>query len=148
MILNTTGPWANKLLESALNLKLKPRPTFSRDLAFVVPKRFNGPYALAFSTESKDQDTLLDRGGRHLFTVPWKDFTLIGVWHKVFTDTPENITVTKKEMAAFIKEVNDGCPMLNLSPGQVQLINTGLTLFGPFALEEVIARCWRWCHLK
>jgi glycerol-3-phosphate dehydrogenase len=130
MVLNAAGPWANDLLESILDLKLKPRPTFSRDLAFVVPKRFNGSFALAFSTESKDQDTLLDRGGRHLFAVPWKDFTLIGVWHKVFNNSPENITVSRNEMAAFIKEVNSGYPMLNLSLEKVQVINTGLTLFG------------------
>ena len=130
MVLNTAGPWANRLLESALNVKLKTRPTFSRDLAFVVPKRFKGPCALAFATESKDQDTLLDRGGRHLFAVPWKNFTLIGVWHKVFKDPPDNITVSKAEMEAFLSEVNAGCPMLDLNLAQVQLINTGLTLFG------------------
>lgn len=130
MVLNTAGPWANRLLESALDVKLKSRPTFSRDLAFVVPKRFKGPCALAFATDSKDQDTLLDRGGRHLFAVPWKDFTLIGVWHKVFKDFPDHITVSKAEMEAFLGEVNAGCPVLDLSLDQVQLINTGLTLFG------------------
>jgi glycerol-3-phosphate dehydrogenase len=130
IVLNAAGPWANRLLESTLGINLNPRPTFSRDLAFVVPKRLNGPCALAFATESKDQDTLLDRGGRHLFAVPWKNFTLIGVWHKVFKESPDNITVSREELAAFIKEVNGGYPSLNLSVDQVQLINTGLTLFG------------------
>lgn len=130
MVLNTAGPWANRLLESALGIHLDPRPTFSRDLAFVVPKRLSGPYALAFATESKDKDTLLDRGGRHLFAVPWKDFTLIGVWHKVFKNSPDHITVSREEMSAFVDEVNAGYPALNLDVHQVQLINTGLTLFG------------------
>jgi glycerol-3-phosphate dehydrogenase len=130
MILNTAGPWANRMLESALGLHLNPRLTFSRDLAFVVPQRLGGPYALAFATASKDQDTLLDRGGRHLFAVPWKDFTLIGVWHKVFKDSPDDITVSREEMREFVEEVNAGYPTLKLDVDQVQLINTGLTLFG------------------
>ncbi|MBE9547076.1 MAG: FAD-dependent oxidoreductase [Proteobacteria bacterium] len=107
VVLNTAGPWAHRLLRSELGLRLNSKPTFSRDLAFVVNRHPMTRYAVAFSTKAKDSDTILDRGGRHLFAVPWRDYTLIGVWHVVFNEAPEKIGVTEKELQEFIDEVNE-----------------------------------------
>jgi glycerol-3-phosphate dehydrogenase len=121
-VLNAAGPWAHRLLESGLNLRLPNRPTFSRDLALVVNRSLSHDCAIAFSTGSKDSDSLVDRGGRHLFAVPWRDYMLIGVWHKVYTAPPEDIIV--------VKEVNRAYPGIGVRPDEISLINTGLTLFG------------------
>lgn len=129
-VLNAAGPWAHRLLESCCPVRLAPRPTFSRDLAFVVKRSLPHGYAIAFSTGSKDSDALIDRGGRHLFAAPWRDHLLIGVWHKVYGDPPDEIVVEPWEMNNFINEVNQAYPGLGIRPDQVTLINTGLTLFG------------------
>ena len=129
-VLNTSGPWGHRLLESLLWLKLDPRPTFSRDLAFVVRSRRKHGYALAFSTQTKDADSIVDRGSRHLFAVPWRNYTLVGVWHKVFKGTPEEITVTEDELQEIIHEVNTAYPGLQVTLDDILMINTGLTLFG------------------
>jgi glycerol-3-phosphate dehydrogenase len=130
MILNAAGPWAHHLLESGLGVRLEPKPTFSRDLAFVIRSRINNGHALAVSTHAQDADTLVDRGGRHLFLVPWRDYTLVGVWHVVFNDRPERITVKRNELQGFVDEVNRAYPALGLSTRDILTINTGLTLFG------------------
>ncbi|MDD4072951.1 MAG: FAD-dependent oxidoreductase [Desulfobacterales bacterium] len=130
MVLNASGPWAHQLLQQALGKGLDPCPTYSRDLAFVVKRKFSSDIGVAFSTYTKDSDTLIDRGGRHLFAVPWRQFTLIGVWHVVFEKTPENITVGEDELQCFVDEVNSACPGLDIHLSEIQLINTGLTLFG------------------
>lgn len=129
-VLNTTGPWAHRLLESKLGIELSPKPTFSRDLAFVVKKKNDHGYALAFSTKAKDADSIVDIGGRRLFSVPWRNYTLIGVWHRVFDESPDQITVTKSEMDEIIHEVNEAYPRLEISPDDITMINMGLTLFG------------------
>lgn len=130
IVLNTAGPWAHHFLKQALGLRLQPNPTFSRDLAFVVKRRITKNYALAFSTNTGDADTILDRGGRHLFAVPWRDYTLIGVWHVIFNRRPEEITVTEKELQVFIDEVNEAHPGFAVALDDISMINTGLTLFG------------------
>lgn len=130
MVLNTAGPWAHRILKSQLDLEISPKPTFSRDLAFVVKRKIHHDYGIAFSTETKDTDTLVDRGGRHLFAVPWRNYTLIGVWHRVFERSPENIKVTRDEMQEFLDEVNLAFPSIAVSLDDVLMINTGLTLFG------------------
>jgi glycerol-3-phosphate dehydrogenase len=129
-VLNAAGPWAHRLLEQCLGIQMSNRPTFSRDLAFVVNRPFQQGHGLAFSAESMDSDTIMDRGGRHLFAVSWRNYTLIGVWHVVFHEPPEKIEVDRKVIQGYIDEVNVAYPGISLRMDEVNLINTGLTLFG------------------
>ncbi|MGE5753912.1 MAG: FAD-dependent oxidoreductase [Deltaproteobacteria bacterium] len=129
MVLNTAGPWAAKLLEEGLDLRLEPGPVFSRDVCFVVPRRLSGEFALACQTRTKDADAILSRGGRHLFMAPWREYTLIGVWHGVFKGPPEGAKVTEQELQAFLDETNAAYPGLSLSLEDVTMVNSGLILF-------------------
>ncbi|MEE8303280.1 MAG: FAD-dependent oxidoreductase, partial [Candidatus Tectomicrobia bacterium] len=130
MVLNTAGPWAERLLAHGLGLHIAPALTYSRDAAFVVPRRLVGQYALAVQGQTKDPDALLSRQKRHLFVVPWRDVTLIGVWHIVYTGNPEAFTVTEKELQEFLNEINDAYPAFGLTLQDVSLWNAGLVLFG------------------
>lgn len=130
-VLNAAGPWASRLLLSKLPTLTSPiKPVFSRDLALVTKRKPKHAYGLAVSTDVKDNDIFLDRGGRHLFMVPWRQYTLIGVWHRVFHEAPEHINVSRNEIKQYIHEVNRTLPGLGLSPDEILQINTGLTLFG------------------
>ena len=73
---------------------------------------------------------MVDRGGRHLFAVPWRDFMLIGVWHKVYTSPPDEIIVETEEIENFVNEVNLAYPGIAIRMDEISMINTGLTLFG------------------
>ncbi len=136
IVLNTAGPWAHRLLAEKLHVDLAPTPTFSRDLAFVIKRRFKSPYGLALLSGSKDADSVLDRGGRHLFLIPWRGYTLVGVWHKIFTNRPENITVNRDELEEYVAEVNRAYPKLRLSVDEISTVNMGLTLFGEEDAQE------------
>ena len=129
-VLNTCGPWAHRLLDSSLGVQLDPRPVFSRDLAFVVNRKVSHGHSIAFSTVSQDADAIVELGGRRLFAVSWRNYMLIGVWHKVFQGPPESINVSREEMQSFVDEVNAAYPGLKIGIDEVTLINTGLTLFG------------------
>jgi len=129
MVLNTAGPWAARLLETGMDLHLAPKPVFSRDVCFVVSRRLSGKYALACQTRTHDADAILSRGGRHLFLAPWREFTLIGVWHGVYKGSPDEVTVTEEELQAFLDETNAAYPGLFLSRKDVTMVNFGLILF-------------------
>jgi glycerol-3-phosphate dehydrogenase len=130
VVLNAAGGWAHRLLEKGLGLHLDPRPAFSRDLAFVVKRRPSHQYGFACPLKTKDADALLDRGGRHLFVVPWREYTLVGVWHVIFDHTPEEVSTTEEELRGYIEEVNEAYPSLGFTLDDVSMILTGLTLFG------------------
>lgn len=130
VVLNATGPWAKWLLDEAKDLPLKRPPIFSRDAYFVTRKQLVTDRALAIQGQTKDPDALLSRGNRHLFVVPWRGFNLVGVWHVVHKDRPENFTVTADDLQGFIDEFNLSYPAANLTLDDVTMWNAGLTLFG------------------
>ncbi|MCP4423578.1 MAG: glycerol-3-phosphate dehydrogenase/oxidase [Chloroflexi bacterium] len=130
VVLNAAGPWASWLLDGDGDLRLKHRPVFSRDAYFVVKQKLVDNHALAVQGQTKDPDALLSRGNRHLFLVPWRDYTLLGVWHVVHKDRPETFTVTEGDLQGFLDEINLSYPALNLTLADVSRWNAGLTLFG------------------
>jgi glycerol-3-phosphate dehydrogenase len=72
----------------------------------------------------------LSREARHLFVVPWRDHSLIGVWHVVYDKSPDDVVVREDEIANFCREINSAYPALALDPNEVTLCNAGLVPFG------------------
>jgi glycerol-3-phosphate dehydrogenase len=129
MVLNTAGPWAADLLQAGLGLRLEPRPVFSRDVCVVVSRRLSSEFGLACQTRTRDADAILSRGGRHLFLAPWREHTLVGVWHGVYDGPADGVRVSEEELQGFLDEANEAYPGLSLSLADVAMVNTGLILF-------------------
>ncbi len=132
VVINAAGPYAERLLQrTESGLRLPVPGVYSRDACFVIRRRlFDHQYALAILGKTHDPEAVLSRGERHLFVVPWRDFTLVGVWHKVHAGDPDRFTVTDAELEQFIDEVNAGYPHLGLSLDDVAQWNAGLVPFG------------------
>lgn len=131
LVLNAAGPWAGGLLRKAVDLDLGPeRPAFSRDVGLVTRKKLRGGLGLACPTVTRDAEALVDRGGRHLFLLPWREYTLVGVWHGPWNGSPERVAVEPDELAAYVAEANEAYPGLELTTGDVAMVNTGLILYG------------------
>lgn len=130
MVLNATGPWAQWLLKSLHDSLPQREFSFSRDAYFVVRRPLVGNHALTVSAATSDPDAVFSRGNRHLFLVPWRNYTLVGVWHVVHTQKPDDFTVTEGELITFLNEVNSACPWLNLSLADISRWHAGLVLFG------------------
>lgn len=127
LVVNAAGPWAQQVLGG---VRLDPQPTFSRDAAFVVPRKLIPAVALAVQGATKDPDALLSRGQRHLFVVPWRDYTLVGVWHVVWDKSPDRVDVPDDDLQGFLDEINAAMPSLGLQLDDVALWNAGCVLFG------------------
>lgn len=129
VVLNAAGPWAEQVL-AGHGLRLEPPSTFSRDAYLIVPGRLTGDHAIALPATTRDPDAILSRGPRHLFLVPWRNRTLVGVWHVVHRGHPEAVAVTGDDVRAFLAEVNTlGLPV-RLGPQDVCGVHAGLVLFG------------------
>lgn len=127
-VLNASGPWAEHLLKT--NFKKEKQGTYSRDACFVIKRRFESDYTIAIQGRTKDPDALLSRPARHLFMSPWRNYTLVGVWHVVTEMHPEKITVTADDLKSFMDEINWAYPQLNLTLSDVTMWNAGLVPFG------------------
>lgn len=129
-VLNTAGPWAENLLETADGAGTLEKGTYSRDACFVIKRRFDSPCAIALQGRTRDPDAWLSRPARHLFLVPWRDYTLVGVWHLVYTKGPDRVSISADELATYIDEINGAYPGFDLSLKDITLCNAGLVPFG------------------
>lgn len=132
LVLNAAGPYAERLLLASLGEGLAPPTPFSRDAFLVVGRPLLPPdgHALTLPSLTSDPDAILSRGARHLFLVPWRGVTLVGVWHRVFAGHPDRYAIEEAEIAAWLAEVNRACGGLDLTPEDVALGSAGLVPFG------------------
>lgn len=130
VVVNTAGPWAEHFLGDSAGMPLPAKGTYSRDACFVVNRRLPGKQAVAVLGRTRDPDAVLSRPARHLFLVPWRNFTLVGVWHVVYDRRPDEVTVTAQDLESFIGEINEAYPSLNLTLNDVRMWNAGLVPFG------------------
>ena len=82
----------------------------------LVTKRDAGDEALGGRTAS----------GRNLFLVPWRERALFGTWESGRTCDPDDATAPERDLAAFIAELNQAFPALDLTMSDVTLVHRGV----------------------
>lgn len=139
LTLNAAGPWADYLQNDPQRFGTSRRLPFSRDACFIVDRAPTSEYGVAVQGLSRDKDAVLGRATRHLFAVPWRDKTLIGVWHRLFPEFPDAAHVQPEEIEAWMAELNSVYPALQLSPSEVTFANCGLVPFGETATQTELS---------
>lgn len=129
IVANLTGPFAPTLHERSMSGAQLSVP-LSRDMALVINRKLLPGMALGMQTRYRDPDAWLSRGNRHIFLVPWRNYTLIGVNSRVYEGDPFRLTVTEEEIQTFVEEISEACPMLGLKRDDVAVVNAGLLPFG------------------
>ncbi len=124
VVVNAAGPYAEALFVRC-GLRPERRLPFSRDMALVIRRRPT-QHALALQTRYRDPDAVLSRGRRHLFLLPWRDVTLVGVQSAVFPGDPDRLAITEEEIVGFLDEINEAAPYLALRPDDIALVHAGL----------------------
>jgi len=133
LTLNAAGPWADYLQNDPQHFGAWRRLPYSRDAYFIVDREPTSEYGVAVQGLSRDKDAVLGRSTRHLFAVPWRDKTLVGVWHTLFPEFPDGAHVQPEEIETWMAELNTVYPTLQLSPSEVTFANCGLVPFGETA---------------
>lgn len=140
MVINAAGPWVPDLVQTQLGVPLAPPPVFSRDVCLVAARPWNADAALAVCAQNNDPDAVLSRSRRHLFITPWRDSTLIGVWHQVHLGHPEGCNLSEAEIQQYIDEVNEAYPALNLTRNEVSQALYGVVLSAHSGAEDAQIR--------
>jgi glycerol-3-phosphate dehydrogenase len=125
VVVNAAGPFAEHLYVET-GLRRNGRVPLSRDLALVIRRPLLRERALAIQTRYRDPNAVLSRGPRHLFMVPWREVTLIGVNSIIHRGDPNALTITQQEVQAFLDEINEAEPSLGLTPEDIALVLAGL----------------------
>ncbi len=64
--------------------------------------------------------------GRNLFLVPWRERALFGTWESNRVADPNDAGVEERDVAAFIAELNQAFPALDLSLADITLVHHGV----------------------
>ena len=64
--------------------------------------------------------------GRNLFLVPWRERALFGTWESDRACDPNDTTISASDVAAFVAELNQAFPALDLSLTDVTLVHRGV----------------------
>src|SRR5262249_52710629 len=64
--------------------------------------------------------------GRNLFLVPWRERALFGTWESDTVCDPNDPAVAERDVAAFITELNQAFPNLDLTLADVTLVHHGI----------------------
>jgi glycerol-3-phosphate dehydrogenase len=124
-VVNAAGPYAEALLVRS-GVRAARSVPFSRDMALVLKRQFVNGRALALQTRYRDPSAVLTRGARHLFLVPWRGRTLVGVNSLIWRDEPDSLRVTEAEVSDFVAEIAEADPKLGLTMDDVALVMAGL----------------------
>jgi glycerol-3-phosphate dehydrogenase len=124
------GAWTEPLVARAVGALPADPATFSRDLCLLTDIPASGSCGLAVLGDTGDPDAIFSRKKRHLLVIPWRERIILGVWHRVYRKSPDDLEVSESEIAAFVDEMDRAYPGLELRREQVVGYNTGLVLFG------------------
>ncbi|MDH3376849.1 MAG: FAD-dependent oxidoreductase, partial [Gammaproteobacteria bacterium] len=118
LTVNAAGPWisgSGDRFSSAANRRLTTG--FSQG-SHLVTKQLIADYAIALPTEQQ-AESLIDRGGRHIFIIPWRGHSLIGTSYAPLHGDIDHVHITDVEIDQLLGEVNKHLPELGVGRSDI-----------------------------
>ncbi len=125
LIVNATGPWLPALNRRFELPRLHHNVTHFSKGVHLVTRALTKDVALVLPTR-RAQQTLFDRGGRHLFVIPWRGRSLIGTTDTAFEGTPDAARSTAEDVRGFLRDLEVALPGAGLTEHDVLHTFAGL----------------------
>ena len=134
IVANATGPWIMRLNDRvAIRALGRNIVDFSKG-AHIVTRQLTGGHAIVLNTKQAIR-SVFNRGGRHIFIIPWRSHSLIGTTNSPFRGDLDDVRVSDEDVATLIEEVNAGLGRTVLAPPDVVYAFAGL-----YPLTDAAAR--------
>lgn len=127
IIINSTGPCVNNLLKDFNTNRGKEVP-LCKAINIIVNKNLFNNYAVGLegTREFKEKDSIVKKGKRFFFFVPWKNHTMIGTTYNNYNDDPSKVKVDEKDLEEILEETNLIYPSANLKIEDVTFYHAGI----------------------
>lgn len=114
LVINATGPWIDEL-NSTLSGSGNNKPSIT---GFAVGShivcRQLSEHAIAITTKHQS-DAKIDRGGRHVFIIPWRGHSLIGTSYDEVSCAKLNRDIQSSHVKQLLDAVNQALPEVKLN---------------------------------
>jgi len=114
IIVNATGPWADRLISLATEKEPERKIIRSKGI-HILTKPITQKYAIAMPGK-----------GTHFFVLPWQGYSLLGTTDTIYYGDPDDVHVNEKELVEFLSIINRGIPGAKLRRGDVLFFYAGL----------------------
>jgi glycerol-3-phosphate dehydrogenase len=121
-VLVAAGPWTDQLIATIPGPGQRPVPGQALGLNLVINRRL-ADVAFGVRARSGRQEDPVCGGHRFLFSTPQGQVTLLGTWYTAHTASPR--AARERGLRALLQEVNDACPGLDLTDGEVSRCQWG-----------------------
>jgi glycerol-3-phosphate dehydrogenase len=137
LVINAAGPYVDGVNQLLGNTPIPPRINAFAVGSHIITRKISD-HAIALTTKQKS-DAKLDRGGRHVFVIPWRGYSLIGTsYHEV--ERPDKVSLQSEHVQQLLDAVNENMPAVNLSR---QDVISGYSGLYPLQTEEVRAKVYQ-----
>lgn len=109
LVINAAGPWIDDL---NANVQTAKTITGFAVGSHIICKQISD-HALAITTQHQS-DAKIDRGGRHVFIIPWRGLSLIGTSYDEVSSPELNGIVQPEHVNQLLDAVNQALPNINL----------------------------------
>jgi len=124
LVINAAGPWVDKL-NTQLKLSEQAPSINGFAVGSHIVTRLLCDHAIALTTQHQS-DTKIDRGGRHVFVIPWRGYSLIGTSYNEIDDPTESVSIQSEHVQQLLDAVNDGMPGAKLTRDDIVSGYSGL----------------------
>ncbi|MBI5669319.1 MAG: glycerol-3-phosphate dehydrogenase/oxidase [Chloroflexi bacterium] len=125
LVINTTGPWVNRVL--GWLGKPQPETRLALSINVITRQLFEGcAVGLPVPRTFHDADTILNKGSRLLFFSPWRGHTITGTTAEPYAGKPDDCLVSEEHIQRFLDDINAAYPPAHLTPNDVTLVHAGL----------------------
>jgi glycerol-3-phosphate dehydrogenase len=150
IVVNTSGPWRTRILDLMNGRGPRRRLPLSKAFNLLLNRQIVPRYAVGIYSKGgfKDRDAVLNKGSRLFFITPWRGRSLIGTVHLPYDSDPDQITVTEPEIGAFLNEINEACPALNIKRRDISFAYVGLLPSAATSAAQLLKRYQIYDHQR
>ncbi len=113
LVVNAAGPFIDNL-NSKLQHADKAPSINGFALGSHIITRSLCDHAIALTTQHQS-NAKIDRGGRHVFVIPWRGLSLIGTSYDEVDSPNGNLSIQSDHIDQLLDAINDGMPNANLT---------------------------------
>ena len=112
LVINAAGPWIDNLNKELQASENAPSINGFAIGSHIITRQL-ADHAIAITTKHQS-DAKIDRGGRHVFIIPWRGYSLIGTSYDDIDSPNGDIRLESDHVEQLLEAINQGLPSAKL----------------------------------
>lgn len=106
LVVNAAGPWIPMINKNMCKAKAVKGVVnaFSKG-AHIITRSLTKGHAVALPTRKQNQ-AVINRGGRHVFIIPWRGYSLIGTTYEPYEGDLNDVDATESDVDEMMSDIN------------------------------------------